>query len=302
VFLNLSDAALTDVLRLSKGMTYKSALAGIPVGGGKSVIIGDPTKDKTRELLLAMGDFVESLGGKYITAEDSGTSVGDLAVIAENTRYASGVVAGEEHGGDPSPVTAYGVYKGMCATVDYHLRKDIRNVRVAVQGVGNVGYHLVKLLVDAGAEVTIADVNKHNIQRITDTMNVHVSSTETILSEDVDVIAPCALGGAINCSSLKSMKARVIAGAANNQLQSSSVGDDVTSRGLLYAPDYVINAGGVIDVYYQGKADRDNSMVNKHVEKIGDTLVNIYERAKSEQRFTGAVADQIAQEILYEAS
>ncbi len=290
-------AALADVLRLSRGMTYKSAMAGIPLGGGKAVIIGDPAQHKSRDLLLAMGDFVQGLNGAYVTAEDSGTGVSDMAVIAERTRHVSGVVKGESGGGDPSPTTAYGVYQGIRAAVRFRFNSDLKGVRVALQGVGNVGYHLAKFLVDEGADVLVADINTRNIDRAVSDLGVTPVALSDILSADVDVLAPCALGGAISEASVDDIKATIVAGAANNQLDTAEMDAALMSRGILYAPDYVINAGGIIDVYYQTQGQRDQEMLREHVDHIGNCLTEIFERSAKTGQATGAIADAMAEEI-----
>ncbi len=292
-------AALADVLRLSRGMTYKSAMAGIPLGGGKAVIIGDPAKEKSRELLLAMGDFIDSLGGRYITAEDSGTGVADMAIIGERTRHVSGMVAGEKHGGDPSPTTAYGVYQGIRASVSFRFNADLKGIRVAMQGIGNVGYHLAKYLVNAGAIVFAADISAQNIDRAVSELGVKPLSLADILSADVDVLAPCALGGAINETSIDDIKATIIAGAANNQLATIEMDAGLMNRGILYAPDYVINAGGIIDVYYQTQNQRNKEMLQDHVDHIGNCLTEIFERSAVADKPTGAIADQMAEGIFH---
>lgn len=289
--------ALADVLRLSRGMTYKSALAGIPFGGGKSVIIGDPAKDKRRELLHAMGDFIESLGGRYITAEDSGTSVEDMAVIGERTQYVSGVMKGEQHGGDPSPITAYGCFVGIREAVQHRCNMDLAGTHVAIQGVGNVGFHLAKLLAQAGARLTVADVNQANLERVRSALNVSVVEPEQILAVKADVLAPCALGGAINRSTINQITAGIVAGAANNQLSHAEMGGALLDRGILYAPDYVINAGGIIEVYYQCAGERCSNTVRRHVEKIGQTLARIFRDSDLRRLPTNQVADEMAQSI-----
>lgn len=289
--------ALSDVLRLSKGMTYKSALAGIALGGGKSVIIGDPRQDKTRELMLAMGDFIESQNGHYVSAEDSGTGVSDMAIIAERTGHVTGLLADEEHGGDPSPTTAYGVYQGIKAAVNYRLGSDLKGVRVALQGVGSVGYYLAKHLLDAGASVYAADVNRNNIDRAVAELAVIELPIDRILNADVDVLAPCAMGGAINNNTVDTINASIIAGAANNQLATPAMADVLMSREILYAPDYVTNAGGIIDVFYQSSGSRDTDVVMAHVDRIGETLVSIFQCAEDKGRSPAVVADLMAEEI-----
>ncbi len=293
-----NSEALSDVLRLSRGMTYKSALAGIALGGGKSVIIGNPQQDKSRQLLLAMGDFINSLSGSYITAEDSGTGVADMAIMGEKTPYVSGVITGEEHGGDPSPITAYGVYQGVVAAVAHKFKSDLQGVRIALQGIGNVGFHLARQLTEAGATVYAADINPANMQRAVNQLGVIELPLEGILGADVDVLAPCALGGAISVNTIDTIKASVVAGAANNQLATADMGECLKQRGVLYAPDYVINAGGIIDVYYQTQGVRDRKIVDEHVGRIGNTLKTIFTRSDQTGSATSAIADELAEEIL----
>ena len=291
------EAALEDVLRLSRGMTYKSALAGLPLGGGKSVIIGDPARQKSRELLLAMGEFIDSLGGKYISAEDSGTGVADIRVMGERTPHLSGLEEGGEHDGDPSPHTAYGVFKGIEAAVKYRFNSDaMAGAKVAVQGFGHVGYHLAKYLTQHGAKLIGYDVNDGNLQRVVDEFGVVPVAADQIFSADVDVIAPCALGGCINDESIQRIKAPIVAGAANNQLLRQEHGEALRQKGVLYAPDFVINAGGVIDVHYQ-RVGKDRQRVTQLVENIGNTVATIFERAAVEKKATNVIAEDIAREI-----
>ncbi len=296
------EQALTDVLRLSQGMTYKSALANIPLGGGKSVIIGNPQQDKTRELLLAMGEFIESQNGRYVGAEDSGTSVADIAIMAEKTKHLSGIHSDEEHGGDPSPSTAYGVFKGIEVAVDYRLGSDLKGVRVAIQGVGNVGYHLVKHLHQAGAEIVVADINQANLNRVVDEFGVTAVALEKILTADVDVLAPCAMGAAINKNTISNIKAGIIAGAANNQLDEEKTGWSLTELDILYAPDYVINAGGIIDCYYQTINQATSKLVNGHIDIIGENLKTIFQRSETSGRATSDVANEMALAVLKAAT
>lgn len=296
------EQALTDVLRLSRGMTYKSALANIPLGGGKSVIIGNPEQDKTRELLLAMGEFIESQNGRYVGAEDSGTSVADIATMAEKTKHLSGINSDEEHGGDPSPSTAYGVFKGIEVAVDYRLGSDLKGVRVAIQGVGNVGYHLVKHLHQAGADIVVADINQANLSRVVDEFGVSALPLDKILSADVDVLAPCAMGAAINKNTISDIKAGIIAGAANNQLDEEKTGWSLTELDILYAPDYVINAGGIIDCYYQTINQATNKVVSEHIDIIGQNLKAIFHQSEASGRATSDIANEMALAVLEAAS
>ncbi|MFB9887706.1 Glu/Leu/Phe/Val dehydrogenase dimerization domain-containing protein [Balneatrix alpica] len=287
--------ALTDVLRLSEGMSYKSALAGLPLGGGKSVIIGDPKTAKTPELLQAFGRALEQLGGRYITAEDSGTSVADMATIASQTRHVVGHMS--EHGshGDPSPSTAYGTFVGLRYAVQRHLQRDsLQGVKVAIQGLGNVGMRLARLLHEAGAELWVTDVDSTRLQQAHQTFGAKLVDLQQIHACPVDVFAPCALGGAINPHTLEQLQAKVIAGAANNQLAQAELGQTLHQRGILYAPDYVINAGGIIDVCYQHQGHYDAGKVRTHVEQIEHTLKHIFDLSEQQQRPTNLVADELA--------
>ncbi|TQV84717.1 Glu/Leu/Phe/Val dehydrogenase [Exilibacterium tricleocarpae] len=290
------EEALRDVLRLSRGMTYKSAIANLKLGGGKAVIIGDPRSGKTDALLHAMGDFIESLGGRYITAEDSGTKVADIAKIAERTAHISGLVQGSEHGGDPSPTTAYGVFVGLQAAVEHRFGKsDLSGLKVAVQGVGNVGFRLAQHLRDAGAELYVTDIFAQNVDRAVTELGATAVSEEGLWDLDVDVFAPCALGAVINDTTIERLRAPIVAGAANNQLASEAHGDMLRQKEILYAPDYVINAGGIMDAYYQrhgGSAEQ----LKAHVETIEQTLLEIFQRSERDQLPTSVVADRMAEE------
>lgn len=290
------EEALRDALRLSRGMTYKSALANLPLGGGKAVIIGDPRRDKTREKLLALGKFIERLAGAYITAEDSGTTVADMEVIGERTRFASGVAKGDEHGGDPSPSTAYGTFVGLRAAVRHRLNTDdLRGLRVAIQGVGNVGFHLGRYLRDAGAELHITDIHAGHVERAVSELGATPVDPGIIHALDVDVFSPCAMGGVINDDTIAEITAPIIAGAANNQLATSAHGLQLRERNILYAPDYVLNAGGIIDIAYQHSGG-DKAAMRRHIEGIAATLEEIFGRARAENRSTHQVADELAEE------
>lgn len=290
------ELAVEDVLRLSRGMSYKSALAGLPLGGGKAVIIGDPATMKSRSLLLAMGEFIEGLNGQYITAEDSGTSVADLKIIGERTAYVSGIMDGSQFGGDPSPYTAQGVFYGIKAAMAFRHNEDsLQGARVAVQGAGSVGRYLTKLLIAAGAEVFIADVNASNLS-LAQTMGAIPVPVADVLGLDVDVLAPCAMGAVIDEQTIGLINAGIVAGAANNQLAMPIQGEQLRQRGILYAPDFVINAGGIIDVYYQ-RAEGSSSSSAAHVERIGDTLQEIFARAEKTGVATAQIAEQLAEEI-----
>ncbi len=287
-------AALDDVLRLSRGMTYKAALAGLSFGGGKAVIIGDPRTGKSEALLRAMGRFVDSLGGRYHTAEDVGTTVADMDVLGAETVFAHGVSNGS---GNPSPATAYGVYVGIRAAVRYRLgRDDLAGVVVAVQGLGNVGFRLAELLADAGARLLVADVDAGAVQRAVAALGAEAVAPERIHAVVADIFAPCALGAVIDDDSLPELGARIIAGSANNQLAEDRHGAALKRRGILYAPDYVINAGGLIDVASEGP-DYDPAAVLKRTNGIADTLESIFRRAERQDAPTDRVADRMAENI-----
>jgi len=295
------DEALTDVLRLSRGMTYKSAMADLPLGGGKAVIIADPHEDKSDAMMQAMGKFVQGLGGRYITAEDSGTNVADLRAMARQTRYVVGIAEkrdmhGNPRSGDPSPATAYGVFSGIAASVKDALNgRDLRDIRVAIQGLGSVGWDLARRLHEAGARLWVTDIHSENLVRARQQLNAEVTEPERIFDTDVEVFAPCALGAILDDETIPRLKARVVAGAANNQLAEDRHGEMLRERGILYAPDYVINAGGIIDVAYEWTG-YDAQTVWNHIARIADTLRAIYARASRVGAPTSQVADRMAEE------
>ncbi|MGI9334711.1 MAG: Glu/Leu/Phe/Val dehydrogenase dimerization domain-containing protein [Gammaproteobacteria bacterium] len=298
--------AVTDVLRLSRGMTYKSALVGLPLGGGKAVIVGDPRKDKSKALMSAMGRFVDRLCGRYIAAEDSGTSVEDLKQMARETEHVAGILDkrtpdGALANGDPSPSTARGVYAGIRAAVRYRFgREDLQGVRIAIQGVGSVGLRLAHRLTAAGAELFVADVYGPSLQRAVEETGATPIPVEDIHTLDVDVFAPCGLGGAINDRTLPEIRARIVAGAANNQLERPRHGGELARRGITYAPDYVMNAGGIIDIANE-RTGYDAAAVAEQVDAIGTTLLDVFERAQCENRPTHEVADDMARARIEQA-
>ena len=295
------EEAVRDVLRLSRGMTYKSAMANLKLGGGKSVIIGNPRTQKTPELLAAFARALENLSGRYIAAEDSGTSVADMKYMSQFTSHVAGVhdkpaADGSTRSGDPSPATAWGPFVGHKAAGKERLGSDsLDGLKVAIQGVGNVGHHLAGHLKAAGAQLWITDIQRDNLLRTAKEYDATVVAPEAIFGLDVDVFAPCAMGAIINDATIPQLKASVVAGAANNQLAESRHGAELMRRGILYAPDYVINAGGIIDVYYE-RVGYDEATVTAHVAGIYDNLMEIFARARSEERPTGEVADVIAEE------
>lgn len=298
------DEAVLDALNLARGMSYKNALAGLDHGGGKAVIIGDPELIKTEELLLAYGRFVASLGGRYVTACDVGTYVADMDVIARTNEWTTGRSPENGGAGDSSVLTAYGVFQGMRASAQ-HLWGDptLRGRRVGIAGVGKVGHHLVEHLLKDGAEVVITDVRGASVERILARHPQVTAVADTgalIRTEGLDIYAPCALGGALNDETVPVLTAKVVCGAANNQLAHPGVEKDLSDRGILYAPDYVVNAGGVIQV-----ADElhgfDFDRCQAKAAKIFDTTLAIFARAKADGIPPAAAADRIAEARMAEA-
>jgi leucine dehydrogenase len=294
--------ALVDVLRLSKGMTYKAAAAGLDLGGGKAVIIGDPRRTKTEELLRAYGRFVETLGGRYITAEDVGTALDDMDVVRRETRWVTGCSHTYGGSGDPSPVTAYGVIQGMKACVlEAFGEQGLEGRTVALQGVGKVGHALCGYLVQEGAKVTIADVDVDNLARAVSDYGVETTPIETVHTLDVDIFAPCALGAVINDDTISELRCRIIAGSANNQLAREQHGEKLRDLGILYAPDFVINAGGLINVEDELRGyDVDRAM--KRVESIYKQLQHIFTVAREKNLSTARAAEEYAEERIRKIS
>jgi leucine dehydrogenase len=284
--------ALTDVLRLSRGMTYKSAAAGLNLGGGKSVIIGNP-KVKRREMIFrAHGRFVESLKGRYITAEDVGTSVEDMDYVHMETEYVTGLAG---RSGDPSPVTAYGTYRGIKAAAKAKYGSDdLSGVTVAVQGTGHVGYFLCEDLAAEGAKLIVTDIDEQRVKRVVEEFGATAVKPDEIYGVEAQVFAPCALGAVVNDETLPQFKFDIIAGAANNQLAEERHGQQLKDRGILYAPDYVINAGGVINVY----GELNGWSLERSKRKAGeiyDTLDQLFELAEEEGLPTSEAADRVAE-------
>lgn len=299
-FWNYEDdwQALIDVLRLSRGMTYKAAVAGVNLGGGKSVIIGD-YKTKDREpIFRAHGRHVNSLGGRYITAEDVGTSPKDMEFIHRETKHVVGLEGGS---GDPSPVTAFGVYRGIKACAKFHYGDDaLRGRSVAVQGVGNVGYYLCKHLHDEGAELIVTDIDDAKIARVVEEFGARAVAPEEIYGIDADIFAPCALGAVINDKTLDVLQADIIAGGANNQLAEERHGDVLHERGVIYAPDYVINGGGLCNVYAEiGGWTQENA--HAKASEIYETILSVLRIAKDHGVPTYEAADRLAEQRIAEA-
>ncbi|MEO7096346.1 MAG: amino acid dehydrogenase [Polyangiales bacterium] len=292
------EAALIDALRLARGMTYKAALAGVEHGGGKSVILKPRGHFDRSALFRAFGRFIEDLGGHYITAEDSGTSLEDMEVIRQVTKHVTGVSPDNGGSGDPSPFTALGVRRGIEACVKAKLgRPDLEGLHIAVQGIGHVGYHLCKELHDKGVRLTVADVDPLKAERAQREFEASVVPIERIFDIECDIIAPCALGSAINDETVPKLRCKIVAGAANNQLAEPRHGDALFQRGILYAPDYAINAGGLINVAQEVKG-YDSKEAERRTIAIYDTILEISERSIRAQTPTYRVADTMVEERL----
>ena len=290
------EEALTDVLRLSHGMTYKNALAGLPFGGGKSIIIANNGTTTNREdLLRAHGRFVDTLKGRYITAEDVGTSPEDMEIVRQETPYVAGLLG---RSGDPSPYTARGVFRAIQASSKFLWNTDnLSGVMVALQGCGHVGYNLAKLLHEAGAKLIVTDVNENNSSRVVDEFGAAMVQPDEIFSVQAQVFAPCALGGIINDQTIPQLKVQIVAGAANNQLLKERHGEMLRERNILYAPDYVANAGGVLNGTIELLGWKPEEAARK-INEIYDTLLRIYESAGAQGLTTNKAADQLAEERL----
>ncbi|WP_303829015.1 Leu/Phe/Val dehydrogenase [Asticcacaulis taihuensis] len=291
-------AALGDALRLSRGMSYKNAMANLPMGGGKAVILGPVLPDRREAVLEAFGRAVDSLDGQYITAEDVGVSVADMKIVARTTGYVSGLDAAiGKSGGDPSPFTARGVRVGIEAAVKARLgRSDLAGVRVAVQGLGHVGSYLCEELFNLGVRLVVADINAERVSEMRDRFGAESVPVRDILLQAVDVVAPCALGGAISEDVARQLQATIVAGAANNQLLTPQAGVILGERGILYAPDYVINAGGIIMVAGEISGHNDEAHILEQVDAIGPRLADIFAKAKSANVITNVVADSMARD------
>ncbi len=293
---NSEAAAFEDALRLAKGMTYKNAAAGLNLGGGKTVIIGDPRKDKNEAMFRAFGRYIQGLNGRYITAEDVGTTVDDMDIIHEETDFVTGISQAFGSSGNPSPVTAYGVYVGIKASAKEAFGSDsLEGLTVAVQGVGNVSYSLCSHLHQEGAKLIVTDIHKEAVLRAQEAFGAKAVDPKDIYSVQCDIFSPCALGAIINDQTIAQLKAKVIAGSANNQLQEPRHGDKISELGIIYAPDYVINAGGVINVADELHGyNRERAL--KKVEKIYDNIEIIFEISKRDKIPTYLAADRMAEE------
>jgi len=288
------DDALADALRLSHGMTYKNALAGLDFGGGKAVIVGDPARHKTPALMTAFGRHVDQLGGSYITAEDVGLTPADMEAISQGTNHVRGTARNRR--GDPSPHTALGVYHGMRAALKHAFGdRRLRGRTVSIQGLGNVGYALARLLHDAGAKLVVSDISRDAVERA-----MHAFGSEWVEPHDAhrvraDIFAPCALGAGLNDETIAELEAPIVAGSANNQLAEDRHGIALLERSVLYAPDYVVNAGGVIAL---ARPDLSDMALEAEIRKIGKTLAAVFARADTEGLPTQEIADRIAEERL----
>ncbi len=292
-----SAEALTDVLRLSRGMSYKNAMADLPLGGGKAVLMKPAGAFDRAVLFEAYGRCVDSLGGRYITAEDVGVGVEDMRAVRRATRHVGGLPEGEAASGDPSPATAKGVFLGVRSVARRALgRDDLAGVTVAVQGVGHVGERLCRLLARAGASLIVADVARGVAARVAEELGGRAVAPEDIYDAEADIFAPCALGAIINPSTIERLRVKAVAGGANNQLATPDIGDRLAERGILYAPDYVINAGGIINIAAEVSGRYDPAWVEEKLAASNATLEAVFDRAAAEGRPTHAVADEMALE------
>lgn len=288
-------AALTDVLRLSEGMSYKNAVADLDLGGGKAVIIGDPRRDKSERLFESFGRAVQSIGGTYYTAEDVGISPDDMRLVRRQTRFVAGLNEGEAASGDPSPVTARGVYLGIkAAAFRVFGSDDLSRKRIAVQGVGHVGAYLCDYLAEAGADLVIADVDQAACARVAAKTGAKISHPSEIMRQNVDIFSPNALGAILNSDSVRGLHAKIVAGGANNQLAEPQIGEELRAKGVLYAPDFVINGGGIINVAAEIRGNYDRIWVEEKLQTLVGTLESVLDRALSEQKPTHEIALSLA--------
>ena len=294
------DAAVVDALRLSRGMSFKNAMAGLPMGGGKGVILADPARTKTPELLAAFGRAIDSLAGRYVTAEDVGMSDSDMVVIATATRHVSGLpVAAGHAGGNPGPSTAQGVYLGVLAAIRRTLGKgSAAGVHVAIQGVGSVGGGLARLLAADGARLTLADLDARRAQALAAELGANVVPAADIMRMEADILSPCALGAILNERSIAELRVVAVAGGANNQLASPADADRIHARGILYAPDYVINAGGIMNVVLEYLGQGDRAEVEARVARIPERLEEIWAESAEAGLPAATVADRMAARLI----
>ncbi len=295
------ETAVTDALRLSRGMSFKNAMAGLPLGGGKAVILADRNRTKTPEMLAAFGRMIESLGGRYVTAEDVGITAADMVALSKETQYVSGlpVSNSDEAGGDPGPFTAMGVYLGVKAAVAHKLGRDsMDGVHVAIQGVGSVGGGLARLLAKDGAKLSIADINKEHAAALAQEIGAAVVGLDDVMRIEADVFSPNALGAILDKVSIAHLNVPIVAGAANNQLATPEDGQRIFDRNILFAPDYVINSGGIISVGLEYLGDGDVNEVNRRVAMIPQRLTEIWEQSASQKLPDSDVADNMAMALI----
>jgi leucine dehydrogenase len=288
--------AITDALRLSRGMSYKNAMAGLPAGGGKAVILAPADGTKTPEMLAAFARAVESLHGRYITAQDVGMSEADMVTLAQTTKHVAGLPG--QSGGDPGPSTARGIYLGVCATVRRAMKRDsVEGVHIAIQGVGSVGGGLARWLAKDGARLTLADADAGRAQALAAELGAVAVPADAIMTVEADVLSPCALGAILTHESVARLKVAAIAGGANNQLATAAQGAELAARGILYAPDYVINAGGIINVlrHIDGAGDAE---INARIDRIPDRLMQIWDDSDASGDTPAEVADRLAQRLI----
>ncbi len=290
------DDALNDVLRLAKGMTYKSALVELGLGGGKSVIIADPKKEKTKELLLAFGEALNMLKGSYIAAEDVGSTTEDMMIIKEKTPYVCALPT-EKSSGDPSPYTAWGVYRGIQAVAEFLWdTPHLYNKTVFIQGVGHVGSKLADMLFWHKANLIFSDVDEKRVKHLAQKYGAKVVDPNDCFDVECDIFSPCALGGIINEETIPRLKCKAVAGSANNQLKLPTDGDRIYERGILYAPDFIISAGGIINASYEFHPEGYNPVLSRNkIDHIYDTLTEVFARSKNEKRSTSDIADEFAE-------
>lgn len=294
------SAAIVDALRLSRGMSYKNAMAGLPMGGGKGVILADEAGTKTPELLAAFGRAVESLGGAYVTAEDVGITDADMVQIAKQTKHVSGLpVASGEAGGDPGPYTALGVYLGIKAAIREGLGTDsAAGVRIAIQGVGSVGGGVARRLAAEGAKLTLADVNLTRAKALAEELGADLADSAAIMEIEADVLSPNALGAILTERSIEKLRVPIVAGGANNQLATAADGQRIHDRGIVYAPDYVINAGGIINVALEYLGQGSQEEVERRIHLIPGRLAEIWAESKASGTPASTVADHMAQKLI----
>lgn len=291
--------AIRDVCNLARGMSYKNAMADLPLGGGKAVIIGDPARDKTPELFRAFGRFVEALGGMYYTAEDVGITVADIENVAQETSYAAGRHTGEYASGNPSSLTALGVYLCLELVAKRFLKRDsLAGLHVAIQGTGSVGTHLAQMLAKEDANLTLADIRADYVENLAKELSARVAPVDQVLTTPCDIVAPCAMGGALTASLVSRLSCRAIVGAANNQLAISDVAQALAARGVLFAPDYVVNGGGIINVAAEILKVRDPHWVEERIAQLPRTLSQIFDLADERQITPVEAANHIAEQTI----